>query len=440
MIGIYNDSSSTSFSVSTYGEIVWLGGSINSYYIQYGDRTGQSFSQSQYSTMTFSINGTTYYYADYWDSSKGSYYFTDFDGIITSSAFYNRNYDVGNLFMQRLETNALIIQDDAFRDMSYLSYVSLTNCEEIGAGAFERCYLYPLFQASCCKYVGSYAFQSSPGIGAVYTSNTNPGSIELPECERVGIAAFKYCYHLKSISLPKCKTLDGWTFGSCTSLSKAFFDICEYVGPYTFADCTQAGGIHIPSCTYLGKGAFRRCYNLHSIAINNCSYIGDAAFESCSSLSLVYMRGCEYIGTQAFFDCLSLNITLSLSKCSYIGPYAFRSCYSLGYSVSLPVCKTIESHAFESVSGSMHLDLPTCEYIGDFAFAYCKIQGYVSGTQWIGGINLLGSKVCQLGGSSVFYSTNWYNAKIYVPSSLYSEYLSASYWYSLSNKLRSYTD
>ena len=97
-------------------------------------------------------------------------------------------------------------------------------------------------------------------------------------------------------------------------------------------------------------------------------------------------------------------------KVYYVGYAAFYGCWNLSQ-VSLPVCRYIEQSAFYHC-GQMTVDLPICEYIGGYAFPHAY------------SIFLRYSSIVQLGYSAFGDPEGVINPpSIYVPESLYNDYI-----------------
>lgn len=306
MIGIYNDSSSTTFSVYTYGEIVWPGGSSSAgvgYYIsaQLDERS------SYYIPPTFSIGGSTYSYISYCRSVYGhnysQFYFSNFDGVITEGAFSGFRGFVGPL-----ETNATRVEYGAFAgtnlqsayllSTSYVGYsafangsiasVSLPMCETVEPYAFYSCPL-PRISLPVCKSIGAYAFWST---GLSYSSSV----LSLPSCETIGAYAFNNCYYIRHISLPVCRTLGNGCL-AVMNLSSISLPMCEYIGEYAFARDTQLTVASIGDCSYIGNSAFYSCSNLSRVYIRGnrlCELGGSSVFYSTSNTLMIYVRSSLY--------------------------------------------------------------------------------------------------------------------------------------------------
>ena len=123
----------------------------------------------------------------------------------------------------------------------------------------------------------------------------------------------------------------------------------------------------------------------------------------------------------AFYSCYNLQL-VNLPNCSYIGDNAFYWCNNLS-SVNLPNCSYIGSSAFEGCSNIQSINLPNCSYIGDNAFYICSN---------LTNLTITYSSVPTLG-NSAFYSCNYLS--IYVPSSLYNSYITATNWAYYSSRI-----
>ena len=172
--------------------------------------------------------------------------------------------------------------------------------------------------------------------------------------------------------------------------------------------------------------AFTGWVELSSVNLPNVSFVGEYAFQSCSALASVNLPAATTIGNYAFCSCYSLT-SVSLPVATTIGSSAFYNCSSLT-SVNLPVATTIGNYAFYNCSSLTSVSLPAATTIGDDAFRYC--YNLLS-------LYLLGSSILTLQGSSAFWSTpiSGYTTatggvygSIYVPSSLYNSYLTATNW------------
>ena len=223
--------------------------------------------------------------------------------------------------------------------------------------------------------IGSYAF--------VYCTRLT--SVNFPNCTRISSNAFYRCSHLTSISFPKCTSIGGEAFGGCYSLTSVNFPNCTTINYLAFGGCSRLTNISFPNCTSIGNYAFAGCYSLTSVSFPKCTSIGSYAFSECSHLTNISFPNCTTIGNKAFVDCSSLT-NISFPNCTSIDSYAFYVCSRL-----------------------------TTIFLG-------------------------ASKVCTLANSNAFsYTGIWSNkGYIYVPSSLYSSYKTATNWVFFSRRIFSY--
>lgn len=99
--------------------------------------------------------------------------------------------------------------------------------------------------------------------------------------------------------------------------------------------------------------------------------------------------------------------------CTYVSAFAFYSCSNLS-SISLPACEIIGKQALIGTALSV-LVLPVTSLLGSYA-----LEGLTS-------LYLLSSEMCDYQAPSLF-NDDELSTTIYVPASLYSEYLNASKW------------
>lgn len=127
-----------------------------------------------------------------------------------------------------------------------------------------------------------------------------------------------------------------------------------------------------------------------------------------------------------------------------VATYAFCSCSNLTR-VNLPVTTVLESRAFQGCSKLTSVSVPSLQEIGRFAFSMCYLLSSIelpSVTSIYGNafqncsalttIYLTGSSLCTLASTTAFNDTGL--TSIYVPASLYSDYIIAPVWSLYSNK------
>ena len=201
------------------------------------------------------------------------------------------------------------------------------------------------------------------------------------------------------------------------------------INNYAFAYCTSLTSVSFPNCTSIGGHAFYHCDSLINISFPNCTTIGGSAFDNCDSLTKISFPNCTTIGGSAFIACSSLT-KISFPNCTTIGIGTFGFCSRLT-SVSFPKCTSIGNYAFAYCTSLTSVSFPKCTSIGIGTFNYCSS---------LTTIFLRASKVCTLSASNAFSSTGIWSNKgyIYVPSSLYSSYKTATNWVFFSNRIFSY--
>ena len=263
----------------------------------------------------------------------------------------------------------------------------------------------------------------------------------------IGSYAFYYCHSLTTASFPNCTNIRGYAFYACYSLTTANFPNCTNIGSYAFYSCSALSTVNFPNCINISSYAFYYCSTLSTASFPNCTSIGGYAFYGCYSLSTASFPSTTTIGNSAFRNCYSLT-TANFPNCTNNGSYAFYACRTLSIT-SFPSATTIGSSAFYACYSLSTASFPNCTSIGSCAFYACSALSTASFPNVIGITNsafifcynllsfyLLGSSVPTLG-TSVFYSTpidsnttstGGVYGSIFVPSSLYDQYIVATNW------------
>lgn len=177
---------------------------------------------------------------------------------------------------------------------------------------------------------------------------------------------------------------------------------------------------------------FRECLSLMTVNFPNCVSIGNYAFYNCGTLALISFPKCTSIGSYIFYNCPKLKVA-SFPECITIGNYAFRNCFELT-AAKFPKCTSVGMYAFASCRDLTTAEFGDCSTIANYAFASC--YNLVS-------LYLTGDSVPTLGGLSTFSSTpiGGYSTSagqygsIYVPASLYDEYISGVNWKVFSSRI-----
>lgn len=221
--------------------------------------------------------------------------------------------------------------------------------EEIGDGAFEKCYnIKNLLLPRTLKKIGSRAFMGCLSSGTLKI----PGNVT-----EIGDYAFSRCKYLTKLTLTNSlQRIGAYAFDGCLKLN------CE---------------LQIPnSVTEIGDGAFKNCSMLSGKLTlpGKLTRIGSEVFANCENFSgdLVIPNGVTEIGQDAFSDCsrfTGLSLPNNLRKIEF---GAFARCINLSGPLSIPeTVKEIGSYAFYNCTGfTGDFVLPSAlESIGTDAFA-----------------------------------------------------------------------
>ena len=311
--------------------------------------------------------------------------------------------------------NATYIGNDAFASCSALTTASFPSVTSIGSYAFNRCTSLTTVSFPNATYINSTAF-------AYCTSLT---TVSFPNATSIGNYAFISCSRLTTADFPSVTSIGSSAFQYCSSLTTVSFSNATYIGGYAFAYCTSLTTVSFPSVTSISSYAFYCCSSLTTTSFPSVTSIGGSAFQNCRALTIASFPNAISIGTSAFVNCSRLT-TASFPSATSIGSYAFYYCSSLT-TVSFPSATSIGGYAFNHCDILTTASFPNVTSIGNNVFRYCfNLLSFY----------LLGSSVPTLG-TSVFTSTpiDGYTTStggvygsIFVPSSLYATYTTATNW------------
>lgn len=249
---------------------------------------------------------------------------------------------------------------------------SFPNCTLISSAAFRGNTLIKEINAPECSIIGAYAFNGCKSLT----------TINFSKCTSIGIDGFYSCYQLTAANFPKCTSIGLYGFQYCSKLLEANFPLLSEINTNVFSSCQQLSITSFPMVTTIGSGAFAYCHSLVTISFPLATIIQDSAFTYCINLSIIDCSNCSYIGARAFAGCRNLSI-VSFPLVEAISEYAFSGCYNL---LSLYLL------------GS---SVPTLTSYT--AFRSTPIDGYTTSTGGVYG-------------------------SIFVPASLYNDYISAKNW------------
>ena len=361
-----------------------------------------------------------------------TYTSTDIQNFCNSLSSIHSNMFV-NKYLSDVFTfnNVSVIYNSAFASvgsgnatMTATTILNFPSCINIYDSAFFNNIRLLSVSFPICTTIRSSAFQYCRGLLEANFSS----------CVSIRRNAFYFCDNLITASFPACTTIEDYAFYSCYNLTTINFSVCTSIGTNAFAYCSNLTTVSFPVCTTISNYAFYLCKSLTTASFPACTKIGPYAFVSCSSLTSINCSSCTSIGTSAFAYCSNLTIA-SFPACTSIGNYAFNWCTSLA-TIYFPSCTTISTNAFYSCRVLTEASFSACGLICSSAFQYC--YHLIS-------LNLTGvSSVPTLSSTNAFQSTPLYNystsagqwGSIYVPSSLYASFQTATNWSNASIKAR----
>ena len=161
------------------------------------------------------------------------------------------------------------------------------------------------------------------------------------------------------------------------------------------------------------------------------SAIRGYAFYS-QNMSGVNAPNVKTINTTAFYNCASLT-TLNFPVATEIGSNAFNGCINLP-TVSFPNVTSIEAYAFQNCLSLTTVILQNVKSIGRSAFNTCKnlVELNLGGVDSIPTLGINVFNTTPIGGYST--SDGRYGS-VFVPASLYSSFLTANMWSSISSRI-----
>ena len=362
--------------------------------------------------------------------------------------------------------NATTIGSHAFYNCSSLTTASFPNTTSIGMSAFWNCYSlttanFPNVTSidNCafdnCSALTTASFPNVTHIGNyVFRSCSALTTVSFPNITSIGSNAFQDCYSLTTASFPNVITIYNSAFANCTSLTTASFPSATTIGDSAFRNCYSLTTVSFPNVTSFGSYAFAYCSALTTISFSKVTSVGACAFLNCYSLTTVSFPSATRIGNNAFRNCTSLTTisfpnvtsieysafgnctaltTVSFPNVTIISTYAFSYCTSLT-TISFPNVTSIANYAFANCTSLTTASFPNVEYINSYVFASCyKLLS----------LYLLGSSIPTLK-TSVFNSTpikgyttstGGVYGSIFVPSSLYDQYIVATNWSDISARI-----
>lgn len=253
--------------------------------------------------------------------------------------------------------------------------------EEIGDGAFEKCYnINKLPLPRTLKKIGSRAFMGCLSSGTLKI----PGNVT-----EIGDYAFSGCKYLTKLTLTNSlQRIGAYAFDGCLKLD------CELqipnsvteIGDGAFKNCSMLSGkLTLPGkLTRIGSEVFANCENFSGDLVipNSVTEIGNNAFDNCTGftgkLSLPHnLRKIEYA---AFARCINLSGPLSIPETvKEIGSYAFYNCTGFTGDFVLPsALESIGTDAFANTQDKNRLVFQSLPKGMQNGYHDCKMRRYVN--------------------------------------------------------------
>lgn len=254
------------------------------------------------------------------------------------------------------EGEGVYFGNNSFRDCTALTTVTCKNDSlmEIGEGGFQGCSALEKFTfCGDSVSVGNSAFRDCEALetfnSSFYDKNlkewqfkANVGDNSFQNCvflyttniipQKIGKAAFAYCYTLNHMTLDSLVEIPDSAFYGCESLqlgNNSAFQLpakLKEIGAWAFAKCTKLKTVYIydGNLETLGTGAFAENARLATVYFGNTKLhsIGAQAFANCEPLNRVTLsESVKTIGSAAFDGCEQLaKIIVNAVTPPTIGP------------------------------------------------------------------------------------------------------------------------
>lgn len=293
------------------------------------------------------------------------------------------------------------------------------------------------------SYISKFAFYSATNITAASFPNctsigssaffycTNLTTASFPSCTYIGLAAFSSCSKLETVDIRRCTSVASSVFANCSTLRSVNCESLPIVGPAMFMGCSKLQSISLPNCSWIEANAFNRA-GITTASFQSIKYIGQAAFSNCTSLETASFPNASIIGNSAFISCAKL-VGAYFPSVKTISNYAFAYCRSL-VSVNFPAVGEIRPYAFASCHSLSTADFPVVSNISSQAFASCLnlVELRMESVSAVPTLSTNAFLSTPIGGYSA--SAGRFGS-VFVPASLYSSFLTATNWSSISSRI-----
>lgn len=253
--------------------------------------------------------------------------------------------------------------------------------EEIGDGAFEKCYnINKLPLPRTLKKIGSRAFMGCLSSGTLKI----PGNVT-----EIGDYAFSGCKYLIKLTLTNSlQRIGAYAFDGCLKLN------CELqipnsvteIGDGAFKNCSMLSGkLTLPGkLTRIGSEVFANRENFSGDLVipNGVTEIGNNAFDNCTGFTgkLSLTNNLRKIEFGAFARCINLSGPLSIPETvKEIGSYAFYNCPKFTGDFVLPsALESIGTDAFANTQNTNNLVFQSLPKGMQNGYHDCKMRRYVN--------------------------------------------------------------
>lgn len=307
--------------------------------------------------------------------------------LIPAGSSITTSFNVnGRLIVYKYRAPLKTVGEEAFKDRTTLTYVSLPNTvETIGASAFSGCtalYTAPFGSKNTITTVSESAFLNCSAMS---------GSVRLNNATSIGEKAFQGCAKIGWLYFGEITSIPSYMADGCTLLRKVVLKSplsVKTVGAYAFHNCSAltavagtgtSDGVILDGVTSVSTYGFMGCTSLTTAFLSNAISLASHAFDGCTSLSSVIVPKVKSVGSYAFHSCTSLA-GIDLPVATKLLSYSFSGCTSLA-TVSVPKVTTLGNYAFGGGHKIVTLRLPAVTSIGTGALgAGMEITHIIIGT------------------------------------------------------------
>ena len=307
--------------------------------------------------------------------------------LIPAGSSITTSFNVnGRLVVYKYRAPLKTVGEEAFKDRTTLTYVSLPNTvETIGASAFSGCtalYTAPFGSKNTITTVSESAFLNCSAMS---------GSVRLNNATSIGQKAFQGCAKIGWLYFGEITSIPSYMADGCTLLRKVVLKSplsVKTVGAYAFHNCSAltavagtgtSDGVILDGVTSVSTYGFMGCTSLTTAFLSNAISLASHAFDGCTSLSSVIVPKVKSVGSYAFHSCTSLA-GIDLPVATKLLSYSFSGCTSLA-TVSVPKVTTLGNYAFGGGHKIVTLRLPAVTSIGTGALgAGMEITHIIIGT------------------------------------------------------------